>query len=103
MVTDNDGNIAKLKEKYSDYLNEENIKICFSADANLNTLEPNMYAANGYDKLKVLFTRPANDTEEQFKKFFISKNNKTKVALTIFDTEKGTVDFPQYIKDAIKK
>ena len=37
------------------------------------------------------------------KKFFISKNNKTKVALTIFDTEKGTVDFPQYIKDAIKK
>ena len=62
-----------------------------------------MYAANGYDKLRVLFTRPANDTEEQFKNFFISKSNKTKVALTIFDAEKGAVDFPQYIKDAIKK
>ena len=33
----------------------------------------------------------------------ISKNNKTNVALTIFDAEKGAVDFPQYIKDAIKK
>lgn len=103
VVTDNDGDVEKLKEKYCDYLNEENIKICFSTDTSLNTLEPNMYAANGYNKLKSLFTRPTNDTEEQFKKFFISKNNKTEVALTIFDAEKGAVDFPQYIKDAIKK
>ncbi len=103
VVTDNDGDLDKLKEKYEDYLNEENIKICFSDNVTLNTLEPNMYATNGYDRLKMLFTRPDNDTEEKFKKFFTSSKNKTDVALTIFDTEKGTVDFPQYIKDAIKK
>ncbi len=103
VVTDNDGDIDKLKEKYKDYLNEKNIKMCFSEDISLNTLEPNMYATNGYNRLKTLFTRPDSDTEEKFKKFFTSPKNKADVALTIFDTEKGTVDFPQYIKDAIKK
>ena len=68
-------------------------------DQEVETLENNikdLFTQEKYDKVIVLL-------EEQFKKFFISKNNKTEVALTIFDAEKGAVDFPQYIKDAIKK
>lgn len=103
VATDNDGDIDALSKKYENYMNMDNIKICYSDNIALKTLEPQMYVANGYDKLKVLFKRPQNDNEEKFKSFFCSKNNKTDVALTIFNSQQGAVNFPQYILDAIEK
>jgi predicted ATPase len=101
VVTDNDGNLDALAEKYTEYSGVDSVKICYSNDITLKTLEPQIYASNGYDKLKVLFKRPSTDDEEKFKKFFCS--NKTDVALAIFNSTNGAVNFPQYILDAIEK
>lgn len=39
VVTDNEGDLDKLKEKYKDYLNEENIKTIIVADKRQNTFD----------------------------------------------------------------
>lgn len=45
VVTDNDGKPERLTAKYVEYADDANIKICFSNDASLTTLEPHMLKA----------------------------------------------------------
>lgn len=100
VVTDNDGNINALENKYKDYKDSSNIKLCWSTDETLKTLEPNILACNNIDKLKEIFDK-TDITNDKFIEYF--KTNKTTVALKIFETEKGAVKFPQYIEDAISE
>jgi predicted ATP-dependent endonuclease of OLD family len=105
IVTDNDGDYSKLENKYSKYLNNNfpNIKICYSKNNSLETLEPQMYhAQNNIDTLKILFDKN-NMTDADFESYFTNKNRKTEVALKIFEVEKGLINFPDYINDAIKQ
>ena len=112
VVTDNDGDVEALKDKYKHYLgdNEKNyIKIRFDETVdsgeliigktafNYNTLEPKVLKVNGLQELNtILGTKCA--TEDELHKYM--HNNKTDCALKIFDTDQ-TIAFPQYITDAI--
>ena len=112
VVTDNDGDVDAVKEKYHKYLGEngkKNIKICFDEKVrepengdlppgfNYNTLEPNLLRKNGRKKLNKVFGK-SYDTDETLLRFM--KANKTDCALKIFNTER-TIKFPRYILKAI--
>ena len=115
VVTDNDGNIDALKNKYNKYLGEntkENIKICFDSVVdegdfqiggkkyNYNTLEPKILKANNNDLS--LFNRVFNKNYtdiNDLRKYM--QSNKTDCALAIFDTDEE-IKFPNYIMEAVK-
>lgn len=115
VVTDNDGNIDVLKNKYNKYLGEntkENIKICFDSVVdegdfqiggkkyNYNTLEPKILKANNNDLS--LFNRVFNKNYtdiNDLRKYM--QSNKTDCALAIFDTDEE-IKFPNYIMEAVK-
>lgn len=115
VVTDNDGDIAQLEKKYSQYLGSNKkdfIKICYDKithinqgtlksknDGNFNydTLEPGILRANNRNIInKILNINKATDDDL----IYYMVNNKTDCALKIFDaTEK--IKYPQYIEDSI--
>ena len=114
VVTDNDGNITKLEEKYSNYIKgnkKDNIVICYdnnidngpleSSDKkfNYNTLEPKILKENNNDFN--LFNKIFKTNHKTLEDMHIyMRNNKTKCALDIFDTDIN-LKFPKYILDAI--
>lgn len=113
VATDNDGNPEAVKNKYADYLGEnaqDFIKIYFDETVdtgnleidgkkfNYNTLEPKLLKTNGLESLNKIFGTTYANIDDLHK---YMKANKTDCALKIFDTSE-TVNFPQYILDAIK-
>ncbi|MXS71916.1 AAA family ATPase [Flavobacteriaceae bacterium W22] len=109
VVTDNDGNVEAVKNKYKNYLDDnvkQDIKICFDSDVetgniqdfNYNTLEPKFLKANSREALNKVF-QTAYQSDDDLQKHM--KANKTECALKIFETQE-TLNFPQYILDAIK-
>jgi putative ATP-dependent endonuclease of OLD family len=113
VATDNDGNPEAVKSKYVDYLGEnaeDSIKIYFDETVdtgnleidgkkfNYNTLEPKLLKANSLETFNKIFGTSYTDTDDLHKYMMA---NKTDCALKIFDTTE-TVNFPQYILDAIK-
>lgn len=113
VVTDNDGDVEAVKEKYKDYIDnkKENIKICYdkivdSGDFvirnkayNYNTLEPKLLKAND-DNLE-LFNKilDKNFVDLNCLRKYM-KGHKTEVALAIFQSEEK-INYPQYITEAI--
>ena len=111
VVTDNDGNIESLREKYKDFYNIPKITICYSKTVikhddvgidkdlvpNLNTLEPELLRANSRDVLNGVLERNFS-TDEDLLHYMIT--NKTEVAWKIFKSERK-INYPQYILDAI--
>lgn len=115
VVTDNDGDIEALKNKYRDYLGDNqkpNIRICFDetidsgdlkigkSDYNYNTLEPKIIKANNenLELFNRMFNTQYKDVDD-LRKYM--KQHKTECAMAIFNT-KETVIFPEYILEAIK-
>ena len=104
VITDNDGDHEnKITKKYKDYSNVDCISI-FADDRNeLNTLEPQFVNANensleGLCKaIEIDYSK--YNTSDKIKNYMIS--NKTDWALRIFESVK-TVQYPQYIKNAVK-
>ena len=112
VLTDNDGDIDALKEKYENYLGNNKkdfIKICFDetvdsgdlkigeSSFNYNTLEPKILKANNLEKLNAILGTSCS-TEDELHKYM--KQNKTECALKVFDT-KEELKFPDYIIKAI--
>ena len=109
VVTDNDGNVKKIKRKYADYLGDnskENIKICFDENIesgnlekfNYNTLEPNLLKANSLNLFNSIFETNYRTNNRMH---IYMKNNKADCALKLFETAQA-IEFPQYILEAIK-
>lgn len=112
VITDNDGNISALEEKYSNYIGENEkpyIKISYddkidsgelkigSKPYNYNTLEPKLLKANNLALFNDIFkTTYAN--EDDLRKYM--QQHKTDCALAIFDTDKD-VKFPKYISEVV--
>jgi predicted ATP-dependent endonuclease of OLD family len=99
VVTDNDGDIAALREKYKDYLagQHPSIELWFDTDETCITLEPQLLKANSRDLLnKVFGTKYASD--EALLAFM--KRNKTDCALKVFTTTQ-VLQMPEYIQLAI--
>jgi putative ATP-dependent endonuclease of OLD family len=116
VVTDNDGDIEAVKQKYKEYLFEQAttkdfIKICFDKTVdtgklrvgdksfNYNTLEPKMLKANSLEKLNTIL---GTDYKTPNDLHMYMKEHKTDCALKIFDTTEE-INFPEYILEAIKK
>lgn len=114
VVTDNDGDVEALKEKYANYVGvnkKDFIKICFDETEdigdltigknkrpfNYNTLEPKLLKSNSLVKLNAILGT-SYQSEDDLHRYM--KANKTECALRIFDTE-DDIKFPQYIGDAV--
>jgi len=98
VVTDNDGNVAAVTKKYAEYEKEEYIRVLFSEDETLETLEPHILSVNGREKLnRVLGT--SHSTNEEILSYM--KNNKTECALRILESTEE-IGVPEYIQNAIK-
>lgn len=119
VVTDNDGDLQKVRKKYEEYTGLENIKIFYHGEVlgpgtfgvddaelstsqkafNYNTLEPMLLHANGQERLSSILGRKLPDSSASLLKYM--QAHKTDVALKIFNHE-GEVAFPRYIQAAIK-
>lgn len=100
VVTDNDGDVEGLREKYKEYLNgaHQNIKVCYDTDANNPTLEPQLLKANSRVVLNEIFDKKYGD-DSALLKYMV--RNKTDCALKIFETAKSWLP-PGYIANAIE-
>lgn len=101
IITDNDGNYdEKIKQKYRDYEDIPNIKICASNNNTLRTLEPQFFDANRdfMDTIKTVIDAESVDDEKLVD--FMTKD-KTGWALKVFNSEEK-FSYPQYIQEAIK-
>lgn len=98
VVTDNDGSIEKLLEKYNGYFNIDGVKICYTADESLNTLEPCLVDAN--DLLTLNSILGTSFTDKGALSAYM-QNNKTEAALKIFESD-TTITIPQYILNAVQ-
>jgi putative ATP-dependent endonuclease of the OLD family len=97
VVTDNDGDAAAVKEGYAEYSND-NIRICYSTDNLLYTLETHLCRLNSRDKLNGILGKHFEDDEKLLEYML---KNKTECALKILES-KETISIPEYIQDAIK-
>lgn len=113
VVTDNDGDMEAIKDKYKNYIGENQkdyIKICVDNvvdtgtlkigknDYNYNTLEPKLLKANGLDKLNHILGTEYTD-EDSLRKYM--KHNKTECGLKIFESSEQ-IKIPEYILEAIR-
>mgnify|MGYP004549493947 FL=1 len=110
VVTDNDGDVSALQNKYAAYLNRSNIKICFDSNVdsfpteiegkpyNCNTLEPKLLKSNSLQIFNSVLSKSFSKDEDLLK---YMKSNKTDCALAIFKS-KTKINYPQYILNAIQ-
>jgi predicted ATP-dependent endonuclease of OLD family len=107
VVTDNDGDIEKnINEKYTDYLNIDNITFSYEKNEELNTLEPSLVEANinseDWEKFKLVISKNGsmkNKSKEEILLFM--EKNKTEWSFRVFDSEEK-INYPEYILNAIK-
>ena len=98
VITDNDGDYKKnIEQKYSDYLEVPNIKICYDEDNDAKTLEPQIVKCNKLETMNLILDCK-KETQEDLTEYMV--NNKTECSLRIFDSSTDIV-IPSYIKDAI--
>lgn len=101
IVTDNDGNVQKVKERYKKY--GELVTLCVESDNSLNTLEPSVLAVNldNFEEFKVIVYY-GKDIEsrdiESIKNFMLG--NKTEWSMRVL-TSKKRIKYPTYILEAI--
>jgi putative ATP-dependent endonuclease of OLD family len=99
VVTDNDGDHEKLTAvKYKDFIKNATVKLCYSADNTLPSLEEQFLAVNDLGKLQAIFGT-AYGTQEKVLHYM--QQNKTDWALAIFES-KTAVNYPQYFHDALQ-
>ena len=98
VVTDNDANSARVARNYADYTKHSNIRICYSSDDALHTLERHMAEVNPLATLNSVFGTKLTSKIDMADHMI---NHKTDCAMKIFDTDKEIV-FPGYINDAIE-
>ena len=100
VVTDNDGDLAALKAKYSAFLNkvDSTIRILYDDDESCPTLEPQLLKANSLEVLNTILKTNHADDQALLKHM---DRNKTDCALKMFETEQTWVT-PGYIIHAIE-
>jgi predicted ATP-dependent endonuclease of OLD family len=98
VVTDNDGRVSALEEKYKDYFNKPRIRILYDTDEDCRTLEPQMLKANGRAVIEKVLDK-VFDNDAALLEYM--KDNKADVALKFFKTSTPWTA-PKYILDAIK-
>lgn len=110
VVTDNDGDYEAVLRKYSEYLENPNIKICCDRTVdttptvvngkkyNCNTLEPKLLKENDRSVLSLVLEKTFT-TDDDLREYM--KTHKTETALAIFEST-ISINYPQYIKDSFE-
>lgn len=98
VVTDNDGDPEKLRAKYAEYANYMNISVCYSNDAALRTLEPNLVESNGREAINAILGTDYMDIEALIAHM---EGNKADTALKLFESPED-FGIPEYIRDAVR-
>ncbi len=98
VVTDNDRKEpASIAARFDSYTRDSDISVHVGRNTELNTLEPQLLAANGRELLNEVFGK-GYMTDEELLAYMI--DNKTTCALAVFNTELA-VTMPGYIVDAV--
>ena len=98
VVTDNDGDVGALVQKYKSYTNNKNIALHYDSDQDFPTLEPQLLKVNGRNRIEKILDKSFDD-DDALRKFM--HDNKTDTALKFFTTKEPWTS-PQYILDAVK-
>lgn len=100
VVTDNDGDVDALRDKYSDYVGVDGvaIRVCYDLDESCQSLEPQLVRANSLSTLNSILGTSYSD-EAALLRFMV--RNKTDCALKMLVTKRHWV-VPKYIQDAIE-
>lgn len=93
VITDNDGNVAALQQRYADYLNS----IFYDPDEQAPSLEEQLLKTNSLAALNAALGMEFPDDSTLLK---FMKSNKTDTALAIFNSATALA-FPDYIQRAI--
>ncbi len=97
VVTDNDGDVAALKQKYADYLQHERICIEYDTDESCETLEPQLLKSNGRALVNQIIGKSFDNDDDLLK---YMTRNKTECALRFFETQIEWA-IPNYINAAV--
>lgn len=96
VVTDNDHKtLEQVKERFSDYLGSEMVSLHVGSDPELNTLEPQIVAANDLKTLNAVLETRCGSKEEVLAGMLRDKPGS---ALAIFESE-TKIEMPEYIRD----
>ena len=98
VVTDNDGDPEKVREKYADYEGQANVQVCYSGDPGLRTLEPNLVAENGRSAINAVLGTDYTDNDALIAHM---EGNKAETALRLFESPEDLA-VPEYIRDAVR-
>ncbi len=99
VVTDNDGSLATVKNKFEEYKNI--VILCVEEDDNLNTLEPSVLNENKNNFVnfkRIIYKGNQKLDYDGLCKFMT--NNKTEWAMRVFLSEEKIL-YPKYIRKAI--
>jgi predicted ATP-dependent endonuclease of OLD family len=100
VITDNDGDFEeKVKNKYLEFEDDQNIKIYADNDNDYQTLESQIVKFNELKTLNAILNRT---DEEETDILNYMKNNKTECALRFFETNEDFI-IPEYIANAISQ
>jgi putative ATP-dependent endonuclease of OLD family len=99
VITDNDGDVPALEDKYRDYLGGKvaSVKICYDPDGTCPTLEAQLLKANSLAVLNKVLHKAFTGQEDLLK---YMTSNKTDCALDVFNSTE-CLGYPDYISDAI--
>ncbi|MBR8291943.1 AAA family ATPase [Burkholderia cenocepacia] len=97
VVTDNDGDVARLEKKYAPYEGKAEISIHYDQDETFKTLEPQLLRANGRDVIERVLGETFGSDEELLE---YMQSNKADCALQFFLTSQPWTA-PEYINHAI--
>jgi putative ATP-dependent endonuclease of OLD family len=98
VVNDNDGDAAKMQQRYAEYAEYDFISIHVGA-GDAKTLEPQVLAANGLERMNEILGKNYA-TEDDMLAYM--KGNKTGWALAVFES-KQSITMPEYIRDAVRR
>ncbi len=98
VVTDNDGDPEKVRAKYAEHADRENINVCYSNDAALRTLEPHLVSVNGLTTIGAILGTECLDDKTLIGHM---EGNKAETALKLFESPED-IAVPEYILDAVR-
>jgi predicted ATP-dependent endonuclease of OLD family len=97
VITDNDGDIEAVKNKYADFDGIDSIRIIYPNDNAISTIEIAFCNCNTIDTLNTILEKKFKNIEEA-KEYMLK--NKTEWALKVFESSENII-YPEYIQNAI--
>ncbi len=101
VVTDNDGDPEAVRARLGHFEDLPRAKICYSDDASLPTLEPQIVGCNELAVLSAVMGGKAFKDKDAAKRWMVDKSHKTEAALQIFESDTA-IKFPEYILRAVR-